>query len=109
MILNGEYRGQVFLSTAVVFAVNNHNHSSKFRVILNSGSQINFIAYTLLKTYKKSAFPVFGIKLNQIKAASYVEVKVKASMIKHRDKLLCYDLPNIAWELCGTKKGLTDS
>jgi len=108
--LSGLEQNYTFLATAVVLVTDKRGSQRKCRALLDSGSQVNFIAGNLAKALrlecKKSNLPVGGIGASQVRAVSYVEVSVQSRLSDYCVKLACYVLPTIVNNLpsCKTPK-----
>lgn len=95
--------GHVFLATASVFVVDNHGKLRNCRVILDSGSQINFVSskfVNLLQFPRKKEFlPVSGIGTNHVQLVSYISLKVKSCVKIFEVELICHVLPIVVNDL----------
>lgn len=107
----GSEQGYVFLATAVVLASDTIGSQRECRVVLDSGSQVNFISKQLankLKLHsKRSILPVSGIGESQVRATSYVEVFLRSRVTNYNVKVICHILPTIVSDLpsCKIPKG----
>lgn len=101
----------VFLATAIVFVTDNFGNKRKCRVVLDSGSQINFISkrlVNLLQLPRKSAsLLISGIGAKQSHAASYLDINVQSRTSDYQVHLSCYVLSNMVNDLaaCVEPKG----
>lgn len=101
----------VFLATAIVFVTDNFGNKRKCRVVLDSGSQINFISkrlVNLLQLPRKSAsLLISGIGAKQSHAASYLDINVQSRTSDYQVELSCYVLSNMVTDLaaCVEPKG----
>lgn len=95
--------GHVFLATAMVLVFNNHGRSHECRVILDSGSQVNFVSKRLVNLLKlpvqKTLLPVSGIGASQLNSGSSVELKVRSRVKNYDVDLTGYVLPMIVSDL----------
>lgn len=93
----------VFLATASVLIRDNFGNQRKCRVVLDSGSQVNFIskktANLLQLPAKKACLPISGIGAQQVRAASYVDVSIQSRTSDYQVDLVCYVLPNMVTDL----------
>lgn len=93
----------VFLATASVFIMDYFGNRHECTVVLDSGSQVNFISKklaNLLKLPMKDAYlHISGIGAQQTRAASYVDVNIKSKTSGYQLDLLCYVLPNMVTDL----------
>lgn len=107
----GSEQGYVFLATAVVLASDTFGNMKKCRVVLDSGSQVNFISKQLANKLqlraKRSNLPVSGIGESHVRATSYVEILLRSRVTDYQVKLVCYILPTIVSDLpsCEMPKG----
>ncbi|XP_050431415.1 uncharacterized protein LOC126839984 [Adelges cooleyi] len=110
-LLAGDGRAHVFLATAVIIVLDKFGNKCQCRVILDSGSQINFISKrlaTLLQLpARKTCLPISGIGAKQVQAASSINIKVSSRVSDYEVDLLCYVLPNIvsALQSCAEPQG----
>jgi len=93
----------VFLATAIVLVTDNVGNKRKCRVILDSGSQINFISKKLVNLLhlprKNASVSISGIGTNQSHAASCLDIRVQSRTSDYQVDLLCYVLSNMVTDL----------
>jgi len=91
--------GHVFLSTASVLVTDNNGQLRKCRVILDNGSQMNFVskgfAGLLQLPRHKTMVPVSGIGAGQIQSVSCISIKVRSRVKQFDVDLVCYVLPTV--------------
>lgn len=89
--------GHVFLSTASVLVADNNGQLRKCRVILDNGSQMNFVSKNFAKLLQlprhKTMVPVSGIGAGQIQSVSCISVKVRFRVKQFEVDLVCHLLP----------------
>jgi len=95
--------GHVFLATASVLVADNHGEFRKCRIVLDSGSQINFVtskfASQLQLPRQKTILPVSGIGARQIQSVSSIALKVRSRVKPFEAELVCHVLPTIIDDL----------
>lgn len=95
--------GHDFLATATVFVVDNHGKLRKCRVILDRGSQINFVsskfANLLQLPRKKEVLPVSDISVNRVHSGSCISLKVKSRVKIFKIELIYHVLPIVIDDL----------
>lgn len=93
----------VFLATALVIVRDKNGRRRQCRVILDSGSQVNFVskryANLLQLTCKKSLLSISGIGDNRLSSRACSELKVESRTNEFSINISCYILPNIVGEL----------
>jgi len=93
----------VFLATAIVLVTDNFGNKLKGRVILDSGSQINFISKKLVNLLqlprKNASVSISGIGANQSHASSCLDINVQSRTSDYQVDLLCYVLSNMVTDL----------
>lgn len=86
-----DVQGQVLLSTAVIFAHNNSNEKIYCRVLLDSGSQNNFITNSMAKHLqlkrKKIDYSISGINQSSHSASNQVSTKIKSRISNYETYL----------------------
>jgi len=91
--------GHVFLATASILARDNCGLYRNCRMLLDSGSQVNFISRKLSNklqlTTKEAMLPITGIGSSQVRARSCVEVRLKSRVTSFSLQISCYILPVI--------------
>lgn len=93
----------VFLATTIVLVTDNFGNKCKCRVILDSGSQINFISMKLVNLLqlprKNVSLSISGIGTNQSHAASCLDIRVQSRTSDYQVDLSCYVLSNKVTDL----------
>lgn len=93
----------VFLATAIVLVTDNLGRQRECRVVLDSGSQVNFMSKKLANLLKlptkRASLPISGIGCIESRSTSYLEVSVQSRTSEYQLKLVCYVLPNMVTDL----------
>lgn len=91
--------GHVFLAIASILAKDNCGIYRNCRMLLDSGSQVNFISRKLSNKLqlptKEAILPISGIRSSQVRARSFVEVRLKSKVTSFSLQISCYILPVI--------------
>lgn len=91
--------GHVFLATAAILVKDNRGSERNCRIVLDSGSQVNFISKELSNKLqlptKESSLPINGIGATQVQAGSIVEVQLRSRVKNFSLRISCYVLPVI--------------
>lgn len=92
-----------FLATAIVLVQDCYDTYRECRVILDSGSQLNFISKRLENMLqlpsKRTLLPISGIGANIIQSSSSVELQVRSRIKSFKVNMPCQILPVIINEL----------
>jgi len=95
--------GHIFLATASVLVADSHGELRKCRVVLDSGSQINFLsskfASQLQLPRQKTILPVSGIGARQIQSVSSIALKVRSRVKPFEAEIVFHVLPTIIDDL----------
>lgn len=98
----------VFLATAVVMITDNKGKAHKFRAVLDSGSQLNFVSKHLQNTLrlpgKKTILSVCGVGKSQLQTTSKVDIQVLSHTSSFKINLSCQVLPSIVNDLSACVK-----
>lgn len=93
----------VFLSTAMVLVADQYGVERECRVILDNGSQINFISKKLANLLhlprNRALLPVSGIGGNRVHSAASMDIIIKSRVKQYEVCLTCYVVPMIIEEL----------
>lgn len=91
--------GHVFLATADILVKDSSGSERNCRIVLDSGSQVNFISNKLSNKLqlptKESSLPINGIGATQVQAGSIVEVQLRSRVKNFSLQISCYVLPVI--------------
>ncbi|XP_008182965.1 uncharacterized protein LOC103309405 [Acyrthosiphon pisum] len=104
-------KGHVFLSTASVLAEDQYGEFKKCRVILDNGSQMNFVSKSFANLLQlprnRTILPISGIGANRTQSVSRIAVKVKSRVKQFEVDLVCHILPIVidALPSCSKPKG----
>jgi len=73
------------------------------RVVLDSGSMVNFILRSLLNVLQlniqKTRLPIRGVEASQVQSVAKVEIHVNSKVTNYRIMLPCFVLPTVVSEL----------
>jgi len=93
----------VFLATAIVLVADRFGKQRECMVVLDSGSQVNFIskklANILMLPTKRASLPISGIGSTEARSTSYIEVNVQSIMSEYQLRLVCNVLSNMVTDL----------
>lgn len=99
LLVQNNYKQVVFLSTALVYVIDNLNNKHILRVLLDSGSQSNFItqrAFNLLNIEKqRTNMQVIGFNNNSSNIDYLCKIKLQSRNQPYSTELSCLIVPNI--------------
>ncbi|XP_055584842.1 uncharacterized protein LOC129737707 [Uranotaenia lowii] len=102
----------LLLLTAVVHVLNNDNQPQTCRVLLDSGSQVNFItdqlANTLRLEKRKVEVPIGGINGIKTVARHLIKVHLQSRCSDFRTELECLVIPKVTGPIPSTNIDITD-
>ncbi|XP_055585104.1 uncharacterized protein LOC129737956 [Uranotaenia lowii] len=102
----------VLLLTAVVHVLDNDNQPQTCRVLLDSGSQVNFItdqlANTLRLEKRKVEVPIGGINEIKTVARHLIKVHLQSRCSDFRTELECLVIPKVTGPIPSTNIDITD-
>ncbi|XP_060836320.1 uncharacterized protein LOC132918983 [Rhopalosiphum padi] len=102
----------VFLATAIVSVLDRHGEKRPCRVVLDSGSQINFVSRKMAKLLNLSReqveLPITGIGANRVHSTACVTIDVLSRIKEFQVALVCHVLPTIVDDLSPHPSGIVD-
>ncbi|KAF0683820.1 Integrase catalytic domain-containing protein, partial [Aphis craccivora] len=102
----------VFLATAIVSVLDRYGEKRPCRVVLDSGSQINFVSRKMARLLnlarEKVELPVTGIGANRTHSTACITIDVLSRIKEFQVALVCHVLPTIVDDLSPHADGKSD-